>query len=436
MMDPKRQEQISQLKKIETCVSVLQSARNELYMHMHYFDIALSSLGFEAVYDTKSIGTDGYLIYYHPDTLLSVYRNGRIRLNRIYLHMILHCLFGHLDGKGNREDLLYYLACDIAVESIVDGMFATCIHKTPSAYRMEFYQRLRRKKAVLNAESIYHQLVEWNLEPGRINRLFEEFFQDDHGYWPLEESNPKASVERQNKWSDQRDKTQMKVESHGDERKEGQNQLLEQMQLEGHSKYDYRDFLRKFSIWKEIVQVDEDSFDYGLYSHGLSLYGNIPLLEPLETREVKGIEDFVIVVDTSMSCSGALIKRFLEETYHILRERESFFQKVHIHMIQCDEAVTEDQLITNQEEMEAYMKDFSVVGYGGTDFRPAFEYVNQMVKRRVFKKLKGLIYFTDGEGIFPVRRPVYETAFVFMKDYYTDVSVPPWAMKVILEQDN
>ena len=30
---------------------------------------------------------------------------------------------------------------------------------------------------------------------------------------------------------------------------------------------------------------------------------------------------------------------------------------------------------------------------------------------------------------------MYDTAFVFMKEQYTDVSVPPWAIKLILEPE-
>ena len=67
-------------------------------------------------------------------------------------------------------------------------------------------------------------------------------------------------------------------------------------------------FLRKFAVLKEEVTVDDDSFDYVFYSYGLRLYGNMPLIEPQEWKEVKKVEDFAIVIDTSMSCSGDLVK--------------------------------------------------------------------------------------------------------------------------------
>ena len=136
-----------------------------------------------------------------------------------------------------------------------------------------------------------------------------------------------------------------------------------------------------------------------------------------------------------MSCSGDLVRRFLEETYDILCESDSYFKKTNIHIIQCDEQVQEDRLITNREEMEAYMREFTVIGNGGTDFRPAFTYVNQLLAAGEFQNLKGLLYFTDGMGIYPVKKPFYDTAFVFVKDQYVDISVPPWAIKLILEPE-
>lgn len=79
------------------------------------------------------------------------------------------------------------------------------------------------------------------------------------------------------------------------------------------------------------------------------------------------------------------------------------------------------------------MKDLEFRGFGGTDFRPVFEYVNQLIEHNEFDDLKGLIYFTDGNGIYPKKRPPYETAFVFVDDDEFDYEVPSWAMKLVLE---
>ena len=82
------------------------------------------------------------------------------------------------------------------------------------------------------------------------------------------------------------------------------------------------------------------------------------------------------------------------------------------------------------------MEDLELHGEGGTDFRPAFAYVEELMQKHIFSNLKGLLYFTDGKGIYPQKKPPYETAFLFLKEDYEDVDVPSWAMKLILEEED
>lgn len=435
MIDPTRHRQLQELDVVGLCTRILQNSRNELYLNMRYLDLSLSSLGFEMDPACRGLGTDGFVIYYHGEYLCDLYRRGRVLVNRAYLHMVLHCLFCHMDTMGRRDGRMWNLVCDIAAESVIDGLYLKCVHIQTPPFRMDWYGRLRQRLQVLNAEGVYKALEEMKLTERQLERLEAEFLVDDHQYWQLPPDAPKTGVVRQNQWSNNREKLQTEMETMGNRQDEDTKSLLEQVQVENRSRYDYRRFLQKFSVLREEMLVDEDSFDYVFYTYGLSLYGNMPLVEPLESKEVSRIEDFVLVIDTSMSCSGDLVRRFLEETYSVLCQSDSYFKKTNIHIIQCDDQVQQDRRITCRQEMEAYMQEFSIIGQGGTDFRPAFEYVNQMLGRGEFHRLKGLLYFTDGEGIYPVKRPVYDTAFVFVKEQYTDISVPAWAMKVILEPE-
>ena len=115
-----------------------------------------------------------------------------------------------------------------------------------------------------------------------------------------------------------------------------------------------------------------------------------------------------------------------------MKQNDSYFRKVNVHIIQCDEKVHKDVKITSEEELREYMEHFELYGEGGTDFRPAFAYVDELIRQGEFDDLKGLIYFTDGYGIYPPRMPAYKTAFVFAEEDYTDADVPPWAIRLIL----
>ena len=126
------------------------------------------------------------------------------------------------------------------------------------------------------------------------------------------------------------------------------------------------------------------------------------------------------------------MQAFLQKTYNILQSTESFFSHINVHIIQCDEDIQEDIKITSREEFDHYLQTMAIEGLGGTDFRPAFVYISQLLEAGAFTRLRGLIYFTDGYGLFPVKMPPYDTVFVFMQEDYRDIDVPPWAMKLIL----
>ena len=53
--------------------------------------------------------------------------------------------------------------------------------------------------------------------------------------------------------------------------------------------------------------------------------------------------------------------------------------------------------------------------------------MDQLRKEGQLKDLGALIYFTDGDGVYPEERPDYDTAFVFLKDTDSLKMVPSWA---------
>ncbi len=433
MRNPIQELQAEELEKEEICRDILNSTRNELYLGMRFLDSALSALRPEPDTGVFVAGTDGELLRFSPDQLMKWYEKGRVEVNRLYLHMIFHCLFGHLWNRKNRDKELWNLACDIAAENLIDGLYVKCVYRHGSGFRRETYKRLAKECRAVTAEGVYRFLEKEWMKNGTLVKYQEEFHVDDHSQWK-EGKNASESPKRQ-EWKDRREKMQTEMETFSKEASSDVKNLEDQLEIANRQRYDYRSFLKKFAVLKEEMQVDMDTFDYIYYNFGMNMYGNMPLIEPLETKEVKRVEDFVIVVDTSMSCNGDLVKHFLEETYSILSQAESFFRKLNIHIIQCDDRIQEDQLIANPEQMKQYMEQFTVKGQGGTDFRPAFTYVEELLRRRAFTKLRGLLYFTDGYGMFPAKKPPYDTAFIFMKEDYKDVDVPPWAIKIILDAE-
>jgi predicted metal-dependent peptidase len=85
--------------------------------------------------------------------------------------------------------------------------------------------------------------------------------------------------------------------------------------------------------------------------------------------------------------------------------------------------------------MDLFMKNGKLTGFGSTDFRPVFEYVERLREEGEFDNLKGLLYFTDGYGIYPESMPDYDVAFVFLHEDEQAPGVPPWAIRLVLEEE-
>ena len=82
------------------------------------------------------------------------------------------------------------------------------------------------------------------------------------------------------------------------------------------------------------------------------------------------------------------------------------------------------------------LSDFTIAGGGGTDFRPAFSYVSELISDGQLKNMCGLLYFTDGKGRFPKKMPPYQTAFVLVQKEFEEVEVPPWAIRIYQTEED
>ena len=237
------------------------------------------------------------------------------------------------------------------------------------------------------------------------------------------------------RWAEISARMQMDMETFSQIQGDRAGSLMQNLREVNREKYDYTSFLKKFAVLGEVIRVNDEEFDYIFYTYGLKLYDNMPLVEPLEYKEAKRIREFVIAIDTSGSVSGELVQAFVQKTYNVLKSMESFFSKINLHIIQCDATIQEDAKITCQEEFDSYLKNMKIHGLGGTDFRPVFGYVDWLREKKEFQNLKGLIYFTDGFGTFPAKKPDYETAFVFVDNGINNYNVPPWAIKLVLHKE-
>lgn len=470
-----------QFKKIdELAHNVLTMSRNTLLVKMRFLDLALSMFRYSPYLGT--IGTDGKKLYYSPRYILTLFKNERESCTRIYLHLVFHCVFRHMFVGEQINRRIWDLACDIAVENAIIELQIKSIAVKKESAEKNAIAGLSFKKQ-MTAEKLYRFLLDQNLSESRLNELESLFRYDDHVLWyrkqeepgesggkgnpdegggskeqqprekPSDQNDPSQDPQQQNdgqadpssggngandcsqQWKEISERMQEDLETFSKQQGDTAGGMMQNLRETNREKYDYTSFLRKFAVNTEVMKINDDEFDYIFYTYGLSLYKKMPLIEPLEYKDAKRIREFVIAIDTSGSTSGELVQKFVQKTYNVLQSTETFASKINLHIIQCDADIQEDAKITSQDEFDEYLKAMSIKGLGGTDFRPVFQYVEQLRKSGELTRMKGLIYFTDGYGIFPSKKPDYETAFVFIDDAFNNPNVPPWAIKLVLQSE-
>ena len=272
---------------------ILDASRTELFLSMRFLGPALDGLSFVMDVSTRSVGTDGVSLRYHPEHLFRVWMAHPYRVNRAYVHMLLHCLFRHMYHAKEYEDPgLWNLCCDIAAESVLDSMDSDAVRVCPSDLRESWYEKLSKEVSVLTAEKLYAWFCEQKRDYYTEEQLRREFSVDDHSFWERlddEEEKPQENPDGpaanpEDDWNDKAKRLKEDLESAGTEAADEYGSLSRLLRVVYRKRTDYRKWLKRFSVLREETKIDPDSFDYHFYYYGLSLYGNMPLIE-LELRE-------------------------------------------------------------------------------------------------------------------------------------------------------
>ena len=173
----------------------------------------------------------------------------------------------------------------------------------------------------------------------------------------------------------------------------------------------------------------------------------IAKLEPEFMPMAKVINDFnskvnnaekqklVIAIDTSGSVKGEIVEGFIRKTYSILSSTDFFKRSSEIHIIQSDADIQDIAIIKTPSELEEYMDNLVLHGFGGTNFTPVFQYVDELYENSSKKELNGLIYFTDGDGIYPEKTPPYKNAFVIHDNGFDKNRLPIWATPLYIDKN-
>lgn len=439
---------------IKVASEVLNFSRQRTLVNMRFLEPAIRMLTESPSKCMRNrsygMGTDGKNLYYNPEYVLRAYQKEKGFVSRMYLHLVVHGIFRHFFVNPQIEQRKWDLACDMATEYIIESWKLDFADISAGADEKRELDRIRKNVGLMNAEKIYGYLKK--TKESEIDRLEKIFRRDDHSFWYPETKNRndviqvKSGQVNQNRevmfsnqkleelWKQAAKKIQVDLETFMKSRSGETGDFLVNLKLANRKKQDYSAFLRKFNRLGERMKINDEEFDYNFYTYGMQLYGNMPLIEPLEYKDVRVVKTFVTVIDTSGSVEEEKLRRFLEKTYQILKSGQESEDRVNFHLIQCDALVQKDVKITSEKELEQVMEDLTLYGRGGTDFRPAFEYIEELRKNGELTNLNGMLYFTDGMGVYPRKKPEYPVAFIYDSEVLDKIpEVPAWAIRYLMD---
>ena len=417
--------------------------------------------------------TNGKVFYYSPEMICKEYKTNKNNITRLLLHSLLHCSLLHIYNTDFKNQKLWDLACDICVEKIINDAKLPCSQTEKSATQNNIIKNLLNQTKNLTAENIYYYLTTEKQSTNDLELYSDLFSVDNHIAWyenallntdnddeiievearSIYKREDNRSGESQSGGNTLSEFSNTNTEKPEDAWREITKQIvrdldvfpsqmgsslgdgLQILETVTRDEYDYSELLKKFIKTDEALEINDDEFDYIYYTYGLKLYDNIPLIEPLEYAENGKIKKLVIAIDTSGSVKGEIVENFIQKTYSILSSTDFFRTDFEIHILQCDADIQDVAVIKTPTELENYMNNLVLHGFGGTNFTPVFQYVNELYEGSSKKDLNGLIYFTDGDGIYPEKTPPYKSIFIIHDNGFDKNRLPIWATPLYIDKN-
>lgn len=403
---------------------ILRSAQNGICASHGFFSYPLGKLDIRVGEYPYPVATDGTSLFADEENLVSLFSRGE-DVSLLLLHPLLHCLFLHPFREAEDREI-FSLAADVCVFCATDEMGFPYGDYREKEKRKAVYKAIIDRYDVMNDRSAEKYLS--LLEEGERKALASLFTLCDHSLWEKTGEKKKEAgkevCDGEEFWM--RIALQTFSALGGEE-----GTLKELLSVCAGKRMNYLTFLRRFLKRKERKGLSADEFDLNYYVFGLSLYGNLPLIENTETKDDKRAEDLVVAIDTSGSTKGKPVRVFLEETRSVVEQTGAEEFGSGLRIIQCDDRVRSDTTVRTRRQFDGLMESFTLVGGGGTDFRPVFDLLEK--EARAGKRIRGLVYFTDGVGVFPKRVPPFPTAFVLFGKQKDRIAVPKFAYKLSLE---
>lgn len=351
---------------------ILAKAKSKLTLKHPYFGMLASRLKHEKSDKVDTYASNGVRFLYNEEFINGCNDN---ELFFILTNAVLHHILAHQQRKLKRKGVLWQLATDFAINNILNS----------NGFKIPEGANYDREFRNMYAEEIYDVLKErYNIEDltgafsdsesdskrkdGRkslfsnIRNIKEGLDEDDEASWQYAASLAKEVAMKKSKMPKGLERLAKKVRA--------------------------KDIDWKFELYNAINRHMRNNYAF-MPPNKKFIHRGIAL--PSLTSDTLSL---VVAIDTSGSIKEEILGAFMAEFDSIMQN----FPAVSIELIIADAKVHNHYSFQSGQKME-----YTLRGGGGTDYRPVFEFIDANLPMSSM-----LLYFTDGEGIFPRVPPPYE----------------------------
>lgn len=324
----------------------------------------------------------------------------------VMAHEILHLAYLHPARVGELDPTLWNIACDIKVNRDIGSIFTlpktgiipkgntiklgnVCIKDIDSKTTEEIYKELSRNATKVSVSINSDGSISATFEDGDGNKQQVKINKD------LLDGKSKQEVERLAKeW---KEKVSMALQNSKQKGNVPAGFLREIAELETPKlKWDRvirERFLKSYKVksWQKVNKKWLPDYFAG-------------------TKKNKTLNAF-LAIDTSGSMGNEELAQIKSEIWGLANTFKGF----KLHIACCDADLYDVYELTEKTKQKFF--DIKLKGGGGTSFKPVFSYI----KKKMGDNIDCLVYFTDGYGDFPNKKPSYQVYWVINNK---DITVP------------
>ena len=321
--------------------------------------------------------TDGRNFYYNSRFVDSLKPK---EIEFLFGHEVLHCVYDHMNRRGDRDAQLWNIADDYCVNADLKkhrvGEFITTV---PCLYDSKYEG--------MCAEEVYDDLYE-NAEKIDISDLIDKLL-DDHMDDDSEDGKGGSGEEGDNSGNGRPKLSQAEKDQIKDEIKEAVLAAAAASDGAGNLPAGVKRLIQDMTApkmnWRELLRMQLESTIKSDYTWMRNSRRGWHMDAIMPGMQLDPMIDIAVSIDTSGSIDAKMLKDFLSEVQGIMDS----FPAYRIHIVSFDTNIYNPQQF-DSENLDSIC-DYEPKGGGGTDFDCVFEYFKQEEIQP-----KRHIMFTDG----------------------------------------